>query len=102
MLITITKENYESVVSACEKTVILDFGAAWCQPCKKLVPVLEELSREREDLLIAAVDVESEKELAVQLGVLSVPTLLILRGGMVQKRLVGFRTKKEILKQLDK
>ena len=96
----ITKENYAAVVAE-NKTVLLDFWAVWCGPCKMIAPIVEEIAAEREDVLVGKVDVDSEMELAMQFGVSSIPTLVVIKNGVPAAKAVGYRPKADILKLLE-
>ena len=96
-LITVTTENFEEEVLRSEKTVLLDFWATWCGPCRMVAPILEEISSEREDVIIGKVDVDSQMELAARFGVASIPTLVVLKDGQVVNKAVGARSKNQIL-----
>ena len=102
MAVNITKETFEELVLASEKPVLLDFWAQWCMPCKMLAPVLEEISAQRQDILVAKVDVDAEPELARKYRVMSIPTVLVMKNGEVVNRSVGFRPMEELLALLDK
>lgn len=102
MAVNITKETFEALVLASEKPVLLDFWAQWCMPCKMLAPVLEEISAQRQDILVAKVDVDAEPELARKYRVMSIPTVLVMKNGEVVNRSVGFRPMEELLALLDK
>ena len=102
MAVNITKETFEELVLASEKPVLLDFWAQWCMPCKMLAPVLEEISVQRQDVLVAKVDVDAEPELARKYRVMSIPTVLVMKNGEVVNRSVGFRPMEELLALLDK
>ena len=97
MILKITKENFETEVLKSDKKVVLDFWATWCGPCKMIAPVLEELSEERKDIKIGKVDVDTEGELAVRFGVMSIPTLIFFENGEETNRVIGFHTKEELL-----
>ena len=97
-LLDITKENYDDILANIGKPVLLDFWAPWCGPCQQLGPIVEQISREREDLIVGKVNVDTEMELAQRYRVMSIPTLVVLHGGQVAGKAVGFRTKEEILK----
>ena len=91
----ITKENFDAVVNG-DKPVLLDFWATWCGPCRMVAPIVEEIAAEREDIIVGKVDVDSEMELAVKFGIVSIPTLILLKNGMEVDKLVGYRPKAEI------
>ena len=99
-VMTITKENYAAVVAE-NKTVLLDFWAVWCGPCKMIAPIVAEIAEERGDVLVGKVDVDNEMELAMQFGVSSIPTLVVIRDGKPAAKSVGYRPKADILKLLD-
>ena len=96
-VINITKENFAQEVLHSEKPVLLDFWASWCGPCRMLAPILEELSGQHPELKIVKVDVDENRELALQYGIESIPTLLVFKGGQVADRSVGLVSPQEIL-----
>ena len=98
--VTITKENYASIVES-NPLVLLDFWAVWCGPCKMIAPILAEIAEERDDVVIGKVDVDSEMELAMQFGVSSIPTLVVIRNGVPAAQAVGYMPKEKILKLLE-
>ena len=98
--IAITKENYASVV-ADNALVLLDFWAVWCGPCKMIAPILTEIAGEREDLVIGKVDVDSEMELAMEFGISSIPTLVVIKNGVPAAKAVGYMPKDKILQLLE-
>ena len=100
--VNITKANYEESVKNSEKTVLLDFWAPWCGPCRMVAPIVEELSAEREDMVLGKVNVDEEMELAMEFGVVSIPTLVVLKRGKITAQAVGYRPKADIEKLLDK
>lgn len=99
-VVTITKENYASLVAE-NKTVLLDFWAVWCGPCKMIAPIVAEIAEERSDILVGKVDVDNEMELAMQFGISSIPTLVVIRNGVPAAKSIGYRPKADILKLLD-
>ena len=95
-IVHITKENFQELVLNNPKTVLLDFWATWCGPCRMIAPILDEIAREREDVVIGKIDVDSEMELAVQFGIVSIPTLIVMKNGEVANKAVGYMAKANI------
>ena len=100
--LNITKENFSELVMNIGKPILLDFWAPWCGPCMQLSPIIEQLGNELEDVIVGKVNVDDEMELAQQFRVLSIPTLIVVKGGEVTGKAVGFRTKEEILALISK
>ena len=98
-VITIDKDNFETVKSS-EKTVLLDFYADWCGPCRMVSPIVDEIAEERDDLLVGKVNVDNEPELAEQFGVFSIPTLVVMKNGEIVNQSTGARPKNQILDML--
>lgn len=93
----ITDKNYDELVSGSGVPVVLDFGATWCGPCKKLEPIIEELSKEKDgQVLMAKVDVGEAPTVAQKFGVMSVPTVIFLREGKAVHRFTGVESKDKI------
>ena len=93
-LINLNKESFEKVTSSKDKTLIIDFWAPWCGPCKALTPVLEELSSDMSDSVeVYKVNVDDNTELAQEHGVQSIPTLLVFKKGALSETIVGLKTK---------
>ncbi len=86
-IITVTKDNFSEVVK--EGTIILDFWATWCGPCRMLGPVLEQLSEE-ENIRVGKINVDEEEELAEQFNISSIPALFLVKDGKVVKKEVGY------------
>ena len=99
--VKITKENFEELVLKSDKAVLLDFYANWCGPCKMIAPILEEIAEEHPEYFIGKVNVDEEGELAMRFGVMSIPTLVVMRDGEVDDKLVGARPKEYILEFLE-
>ena len=96
----ITKANFEELVLKETKTVVLDFWAPWCGPCRMVAPILDEIAAEREDMVIGKINVDEEMELAMEFGIVSIPTLAVMKGGKAVNKAVGYMPKAEILKLL--
>ena len=100
-IIHITRENFQSVVKQSPKPVLIDFWATWCGPCKMIAPIVEEIAGERDDIVVGKIDVDQEKELAMQFRITSIPTLILMKNGEVAATMVGYRPKADILKLLN-
>ena len=100
-VVHITKENCEETVLKAEDKVLLDFWATWCGPCKMIAPVIEEIAEENEHLIVGKIDVDEQRDLAIQFGITSIPTLVLMEKGQKVAQLLGFRPKEDILKQFD-
>lgn len=99
-VINISNKNYDLVKNS-EKTVLLDFYADWCGPCQMLSPVIHQIADEREDILVAKINVDENPELSQKFGVFSIPSLFVLKNGEVINQSVGFRPKAAILAMLN-
>ena len=99
-VVKITNANFEELVLNNPKSVLLDFWATWCGPCRMVAPIVEEIAAEREDILVGKVNVDEEMELAVRFGIISIPTLIVMKNGEVANKAVGYMPKAEILELL--
>lgn len=98
----ITKDNFETEVVKSDKVVLIDFWASWCGPCKMVGPIIDEVANETEGRAkVGKVNVDEEPELAEAFKVMSIPTLVVLKDGVVVKTAVGVKSKQEILSMLD-
>lgn len=96
-VIHVTKESFDALVLNSPKPVLLDFWAAWCAPCRMLAPILDEIAAEHPEIVVAKVNIDQEMELAMRYGVISIPTVLVIRSGEVAAKTVGYSPKEELL-----
>lgn len=94
--VKITQENFDELVLNSPKTVLLDFWAPWCMPCKMLSPILEQIAAEREDIIVGKVNVDEEIALAREFRIVSIPMLVVMKDGMAVETAVGYMPKEEI------
>ncbi len=96
-VIKITKENFESEVLKSDKTVLLDFYADWCGPCKMIGPIVAEIADERNDIKVGKINVDDEIALANMFKISSIPMLAVIKDGKLTNQIIGYRPKEEIL-----
>lgn len=96
-ILTITKDNFDSEVMHSDKTVLLDFWASWCGPCRMLSPLVDEVAEENPSIKVGKVNVDEEPELAQQFRVMSIPTLVVIRDGKIVSQAMGVQPKATIL-----
>jgi len=100
-MLEITQENFEKEVLKSAKPVLIDFWAPWCVPCKIIAPMVEELSNEfSKTIKIAKANVDDSPELATELSVLNIPTLVIFKDGVEASRIVGVNSKEAIVSRI--
>ena len=92
--------NFDSIVKESSKTVLVDFWASWCGPCRMIAPILDEIAAERPDIKVCKVNVDEEQELAISYGVSSIPTVILFKDGKVSATSVGYRSKAQLLAAL--
>ena len=99
-VIHITAANFDAIVNQNEKPVLIDFWAPWCGPCQMLGPIIEEIAAEREDVIVAKINVDDEMELAKSFRIVSIPTVIVMKNGEKVATSIGYKPKDDILKLL--
>ena len=98
--ININKNNFQNEIMNSEKPVLLDFWAPWCAPCRMLAPVVEEIANERADIKVGKINIDEQSELANKFGIMSIPTLVVMKNGKIVQQVSGVRPKNAILEML--
>lgn len=96
MSIKVNSENFESEVLKSKKIVLIDFYADWCGPCQMLSPIVDQVASEHEDLKVVKINVDEAQDLAINYGVISIPTLVVIKDGQETNRAVGLISKNAI------
>lgn len=99
-VLTITQNDFENEVLKSDKPVLLDFWASWCGPCRMLSPVVDEIAEENPQIKVGKINVDEEGDLAASFGVMSIPTLVVIKNGQVVNQSVGVVPKQKILGML--
>ena len=99
--VNINLQNFSQEVLNSDKPVLLDFWAPWCGPCRMVVPMVEAIADERPDIKVGKINIDEEFELAREFGVMSIPTLVVLKDGKVVRQSTGARPKHQILEMLN-
>lgn len=99
-VLNVNKDNFD-VIKSSDKTVLLDFYAEWCGPCRMVSPLVDEISDERDDIIVGKVNVDDEPEISSAFGVSSIPMLVVMKSGVVVNQSVGARPKDQILQMVD-
>lgn len=100
-VITLTTENFENEVLKSEQTVLVDFWASWCGPCRMLSPIVDEIAKERTDVKVGKVNVDEQEALAMKFGIMSIPTLIVFKNGLPVHQSAGVQPKAAILDMLN-
>lgn len=96
-VIDVKTADFETEVLKSDKTVLVDFWAVWCGPCRMLSPVVDQVAEENPNIKVCKVNVDEEQQLAIKYGVMSIPTLLVFKGGELVNQSVGVIPKGEVL-----
>ena len=98
--ININKNNFQNEVMNSDKTVLLDFWAPWCAPCRMVAPIIEEIAGERPDIKVGKINVDEQPELASEFSIMSIPTLVVMKNRKIVQQVSGARPKNAILEML--
>ncbi len=99
--INVNKDNFSQEVIHSDKPVLLDFWAPWCGPCRMVVPLVEEIAKERPDIKVVKINVDEEQELASSYQIMSIPTLMVMKDGKILRKSMGAKPKNQILAMLE-
>ena len=99
-VIHIDRNNFQREALNSDRPVLLDFWAPWCAPCRMVGPILDEIAEERSDVKVAKINIDEQPELASQFGVMSIPTLMVMKEGRIVQQAAGARPKAQILSML--
>ena len=101
-IVQVTDQNFETTVSSSSQLVLVDFWATWCAPCKMLRPVIEELATEYDgQMIVGELDVDANPIIASKFTVLSIPSVILFRGGKPEERIVGYKPKAYLRQKID-
>ena len=102
-LVDVTQDTFQDEVLQAEQPVVVDFGAVWCGPCKMLDPIVDDLAANEwaENVKVVKVDVDHNPDIAMQYGVMGVPTLMVFNGGEMRERMTGYQPKDKIIQKFE-
>lgn len=95
-IVNLTADNFGKEVLEAEGTILVDFWAAWCGPCKMLAPIIDQIAEEHPEVKVAKVNIDEEASLAIDYKVMSIPTLLVFKNGEVVNQAIGVQSKTDI------
>lgn len=102
-VLTLTKDNFQTDVIEATTPALVDFWAPWCSPCRMVAPIIDEIAAEYDGkVAVGKVNVDENREVAIEYGVMSIPTLIVFKGGKAVDRVVGFKSKNDLKAVLDK
>ena len=96
MVIELTQDTYEAEVMQAEGTVVVDFYATWCGPCKMQAPIVEQLSEERPDVKFCKLDIDKAMQVAMSLGIMAIPTIMVVKNGEITFKEAGLMQKAQL------
>ena len=99
-VIKVNTDNFDAEVLASEKTVLVDFYADWCGPCRMVSPIVDQIAQEHPEYKVVKVNVDDDSELAIRFGIMTIPSLFVFKGGQIATQSVGAKTKAQILAML--
>jgi len=102
-VLMIMKDNFDEVINNSDKPVLVDFWASWCGPCRSLAPIIDEIAEEYDGkVVVGKINVDEEGELSAKFRIMSIPTVMLFKGGQAVEKIVGARPKSDFVKMLDR